>query len=466
MHYQAPVFIQNITYQPQFSYNPQFLLPDHYSKIFNSFTNANSYPMRQPMQDQEFFGSKKTSSQCDDLADLKCGIKVIKNSQSITQTMTMNTASTLSNLSLISEKPSNQISKSTQKIFRVNLDEKYLNTININTELDEGIPENSLQGSDEVSDNNQTSSSDSQYINRRRQKQSYKCLIVPNTNKGHSHADPLGCLRSDVLYKTIIRDMRKFYTAVFNDETKYIKRKRYRSADYYVSCLRLYISQQFPEFIQTQDISGPINQEERTDINEQLLFLGCLIYPKDFQEAQKYIKEQQNMSDITESEPTKYEILHAYMYSFSLEKFHALVNLDHFSYFYCFYFEQQIIKNDRIKQKDSMNKHSEQYIEACNIILKLCKKSLSKKLKILPDQDKNLKLRQRIQRYIDMEQKQKIESPFVIEKTNDHLLSRKIDKPIFLLENTTTLKPSSSSLEQESSAREDNLTPFLIESQN
>lgn len=87
---------------------------------------------------------KKTSSHCDDHADLKCGIKVIKNEGAITQTMTMNTASTTSNLSLISEKPKNQNLKSTQKIFRVNLDEKYLNTININTELDEVNPDNSL----------------------------------------------------------------------------------------------------------------------------------------------------------------------------------------------------------------------------------------------------------------------------------------------------------------------------------
>ena len=44
-------------------------------------------------------------------------------------------------------------------------------------------------------------------------------------------------VRSDVLYKTIIRDMRKFFSKDFNSTTMFIKRKRYKENDYFLGCL-------------------------------------------------------------------------------------------------------------------------------------------------------------------------------------------------------------------------------------
>jgi len=92
--------------------------------------------------------------------------------------------------------------------------------------------------------------------------------MVPNTIKGHSQTDTCGLLRSDVLYKTIVRDMRKFYTHEFNDETKYIKRKRYRNPEFYFECLNQYLGAQFSEYLTLVLGSSSIKYSDTNTINE------------------------------------------------------------------------------------------------------------------------------------------------------------------------------------------------------
>jgi len=57
-----------------------------------------------------------------------------------------------------------------------------------------------------------------------------------------------GSLRSDVLFKTIIRDMRKYYSLDLNGATNFIKKKRHKDDRYFYSCIRDYINQKFPFF--------------------------------------------------------------------------------------------------------------------------------------------------------------------------------------------------------------------------
>lgn len=54
-------------------------------------------------------------------------------------------------------------------------------------------------------------------------------------------------LRSDVLYKTIVRDMRKYYSKDFNATTDFIRKKRYKGHDYFNQCIKLYFQKKFPE---------------------------------------------------------------------------------------------------------------------------------------------------------------------------------------------------------------------------
>jgi hypothetical protein len=63
-----------------------------------------------------------------------------------------------------------------------------------------------------------------------------------------------------------------------------------------------------------------------------------------------------------------------------LEKLNSLVNLKFFAFFYCYYFEQGIIRGRRIENKDTMRKHFASYTEACNLILRLCQETLRRSI--------------------------------------------------------------------------------------
>lgn len=71
-----------------------------------------------------------------------------------------------------------------------------------------------------------------------------------------------------------------------------------------------------------------------------------------------------------------FKTIHSYLYSFSLEKLNSLVNLKYFAFLFCIYFRDGIVKERRIENKDTMNKHFNSYTEACNLILKLCQYTL------------------------------------------------------------------------------------------
>ena len=70
------------------------------------------------------------------------------------------------------------------------------------------------------------------------------------------------------------------------------------------------------------------------------------------------------------------ELVHSNLYSFSLEKLYSLVYLVNFSFLYCHYFKVSILNSGRIERKKSMSKHYGSYIEAYNLVLRLCKETL------------------------------------------------------------------------------------------
>ena len=48
-------------------------------------------------------------------------------------------------------------------------------------------------------------------------------------------------LRYEVIYKNLLRDLRKFYLNDFNFETEYVKKKKRSQPDFFVDCLKSYI---------------------------------------------------------------------------------------------------------------------------------------------------------------------------------------------------------------------------------
>ena len=54
-------------------------------------------------------------------------------------------------------------------------------------------------------------------------------------------------LRKDVVYKTILRDFRKYMISEFNTQFNFIKRKRYRDELFYCECLRDFLFSKFED---------------------------------------------------------------------------------------------------------------------------------------------------------------------------------------------------------------------------
>jgi len=48
-------------------------------------------------------------------------------------------------------------------------------------------------------------------------------------------------IRYEVIYKNLVRDIRKFFSQDFNEVTDFIKRKRKNEKDFFINCLKSYI---------------------------------------------------------------------------------------------------------------------------------------------------------------------------------------------------------------------------------
>ena len=78
-------------------------------------------------------------------------------------------------------------------------------------------------------------------------------------------------IRYEVIYKNLVRDVRKFYSKDFNECTDFIKKKRKNNNEFFLECLNLYIQQTIGNLRNSPGVSS-----------ESLAFnLGALIYPKE-----------------------------------------------------------------------------------------------------------------------------------------------------------------------------------------
>jgi hypothetical protein len=78
-------------------------------------------------------------------------------------------------------------------------------------------------------------------------------------------------IRYEVIYKNLIRDVRKFYSKDFNESTDFIRRKRKNSKQYFMECLISYI----------QIRIGNLREQMGVNMETLAFNLGSLIYPKE-----------------------------------------------------------------------------------------------------------------------------------------------------------------------------------------
>ena len=83
-------------------------------------------------------------------------------------------------------------------------------------------------------------------------------------------------LRYEVIYKNLLRDLRKFYVADFNKASDFIRRKRRLQPTFYIESLKKYVLDR--NILKTL----PFDAEKSGASVDSLVFnLGSLIYPKD-----------------------------------------------------------------------------------------------------------------------------------------------------------------------------------------
>ena len=83
-------------------------------------------------------------------------------------------------------------------------------------------------------------------------------------------------LRYEVIYKNLLRDLRKFYIVDFNKETDYIRKKRRLSPNFYIECLKAYVIER--KILECPPFNGILMG---TSVDSLVFNLGSLIYPKD-----------------------------------------------------------------------------------------------------------------------------------------------------------------------------------------
>ncbi|CDW82891.1 UNKNOWN [Stylonychia lemnae] len=338
-----------------------------------------------------------------------CGVQVINNKNSITNIKDI--------YSLIRDHDPMKISLIKQTIKEEMVTPKTKQNHDYNTEqnidlikqnLLEQIPDYRRKGSLVLSDNR-----DKEFL-----------YVNPSSGKIYRSYDEKGnrYLRSDILYKSISRDMRKYFSKDFNAVTGFILIKNRQEKQFFIRQIAVYLKYRFPELCtKFQDQEWQMNDEKQLIPNDLMFFFGCLIYPKemykslhnDYDQNEEINPKQQSqdckikMSMISDS---KMKMLHESLYSFSLEKLYDLINTELYAYFFCYYFSKQVLTTDYIENKiynldDSVGSHYPAFVIAYNLLLQLSQLTLISAIKKIKENPKNIQYKVQMKNYIQLKTK-------------------------------------------------------------
>jgi hypothetical protein len=90
------------------------------------------------------------------------------------------------------------------------------------------------------------------------------------------HALQNKTLRYEVIYKNLLRDLRKFYLKDFNDATEYFKKRTRNDYSFLLDCLKAYVIEK--DVIDCQPFQGKVIG---TSVEKISFCLGSLIYPRE-----------------------------------------------------------------------------------------------------------------------------------------------------------------------------------------
>ena len=114
-------------------------------------------------------------------------------------------------------------------------------------------------------------------------------------------------IRYEVIYKNLVRDIRKFISKEFNSSTDYMRKKRKSSPQFYLDCLIQYVKDVIGiQIINCLDIS----------VDDCVFICGSLIYPKEM--LKLYTKTSEKRAQVIK--------IYHYLYKFSLERLQKMIN--------------------------------------------------------------------------------------------------------------------------------------------
>ncbi|CDW82643.1 UNKNOWN [Stylonychia lemnae] len=248
--------------------------------------------------------------------------------------------------------------------------------------------------------------------------------INPSSEKNFQSYDEKGnrYLRSDILYKSISRDMRKFYSKDFNAVTGFILIKNRREKQFFIRQIAVYLKYRFPELCSKfQDQNWIMNDETQQIPNDLIFFFGCLIYPKEMYkslvtDSDQYhdVNKKQQAIDckvkISMISDTKMKMFHESLYLFSLEKLYNLITTELYAYFFCHYFSKQVLTTDYIENKkhnldDSVGSHYPAFVLAYNLLLQISQLTLISAIKKIKEDHKQNYYKNQVINFIQLQTK-------------------------------------------------------------
>ncbi|TNV86489.1 hypothetical protein FGO68_gene16829 [Halteria grandinella] len=175
-------------------------------------------------------------------------------------------------------------------------------------------------------------------------------------------------LRYEVIYKNLLRDLRKFYIQEVTKLTPYSQKKRRGEPGFYQQCLREYLA------LRHVDESGPLSAEKMcVTFNELEFCLGALISPKEMlrTEAPEYVNlacdQMRSGFQVRHDQQAKKVIrVYQYLYRFSIERLKDLIYDAPFVKLFQYYYYNYAKK--RFASTPTLRKYLDAYIEASDKI--------------------------------------------------------------------------------------------------
>jgi len=188
-------------------------------------------------------------------------------------------------------------------------------------------------------------------------------FLRPLKFKLHSLANKQ--LRYEVIYKNLLRDLRKFYLEEFNDTTEYFRKRKRNDHSYLMECLKSFVIEK--NIIDCYPFPGNLIG---TNVKKIAFCLGSFIYPKEL--IKHYIPDfkEEELKDIkmdAKGKPSKARKIigiYHYFYRFSLNRLNKFVNDPAIVKLCWHYFNTEGYR--RIDRSSTMRKYRDAYHEAAD----------------------------------------------------------------------------------------------------